>query len=53
MDNLGFLIASNFVIKIKKLLEKARKIILDWGIYNAINYNISKTKAILFFKTRK
>lgn len=47
MDDLVFfLLASNFVIKIKKLLEKARKITLDWRKRNAITYNINKIEVI-------
>lgn len=53
MDNLGFLAAGNSVIEIKKILEKARKITLDWITRNLIAYDISKTEVILFFKARK
>ena len=53
MDDLGFLVAGNFAIKIKKLLEKAGKIPLDWRIRNTVTYDISKTKAMLFSKARK
>lgn len=50
LNNFGFFIVSKFMLKIEKLLEKIRKITLDWGTCNAITYNISKIKAILFFK---
>lgn len=50
MDNLGFLVAGTSILEIKKLLEKARKITLDWGTRNAVTYDISKTEAILFSK---
>lgn len=49
-DDLRFLTAGSSVIEIKKVLEKAEKITLDWGTYNAVIYNISKTETILFFK---
>lgn len=39
-------------MRIKKILEKARKITINWGISNAITYDISETKAILFSKAR-
>ena len=53
MDDLGFLTAGNSVMEIKKIQEKAGKITIDWRAYNAITYNISKTKAMLFSKARK
>ena len=53
MDDLGYLAAGHSVIEIKKILEKAGKITLNWGTHNAVTYDISKTKAMLFSKTRK
>lgn len=53
MDNLGFLATANYVIKIKKILEKARKITLDLKICNAVTCDINKTKVILLSKVRK
>lgn len=53
IDNLGFLVAGNSVIKIKKILDKVGKIIFNLGMYNAIIYNINNIKALLFFKSRK
>ena len=53
MDDLGFLSAGNSIIEIKKILEKAGKITLNWGMRNAVIYDISKTKAMLFSKARK
>lgn len=53
MDDLGFLAAFNLVVEIKKLLEKARKITLEWETRNAVTYNINKTEAMLFSKARK
>lgn len=53
MDDLRFLAAGNSVIEIKKILEKARKITINWGTRNTVIYNISKTKTMLFFKARK
>ena len=40
-------------MEIKKVLEKAGKITLEWGTRNAVTYNIRKTEAILFSKARK
>lgn len=50
MDDLRFLAAINSIIKIKTVLKKAGKIILKWGMRNAVT---CKTKAILFSKTMK
>ena len=50
LNNFGFFVVDKFMLKIEKLLEKIRKITFDWGIRNAIIYDISKIKAILFFK---
>ena len=52
MDDLGFLVADKCILKIKKSLEKERKITLDWGTCNAVIYNINKMEAKLFFKAR-
>ncbi len=53
MDDLEFLAGGNSVIEIKKMLEKAGKIALDWGTRNAVTYDIGKTEAVLFSKARK
>ncbi len=53
VDDLGFLTAGNSVIEIKKTLEKAGKITLEWETRNAVTYDISKTEAILFSRARK
>ena len=52
MDDLGFLVAGKSIPEIKKSLEKAGKITLDWGTRNVVTYDISKTEAILFSKAR-
>lgn len=52
-NDLGFLAASNSVIKIKKTLKKGGKITLNWEIYNKVTYDISKIEPMLFFKARK
>lgn len=41
IDDLAFLAAGNSIIEIKKILEKAGKIPLDWGARNAVTYGIS------------
>ena len=51
IDDLGFLIADRSINKIAKTLEKVRRIALKWGANNAVIYNTSKTKAVLFSKT--
>lgn len=51
--DLGFLAAGNSVIEIQKILEKAGKMILDWGTRNTVTYDIGKTEGVLFSKARK
>ena len=53
MDDLRFLAAGNSVMEIKKVLEKAGKIILELQMCNAVTYDISKTEAMLFSKAKK
>ena len=53
IDDLGFLTAGNSVMEIKKILEKAGKITINWETRNAVIYNINKTEAMLFSKARK
>ena len=50
IDDLGFSIADQSISKIAKTLEKVRQIAIEWGANNAVTYNISKTKAVLFSK---
>lgn len=48
VEELGF-IASGGSVK-GKTLEKVAKTILQWGMLNAVTYDIAKTEAILFSK---
>ena len=50
INNLGFLTADQSVSKIAKILEKVGWIAIEWGANNAVIYNTSKTKAVLFSK---
>lgn len=50
MSNWRFLASRNLVQKLATSLEKIRIIILNWGLDNAVLYNIAKTMAILFIK---
>ena len=52
MDNLGFLVAGHSMLEIKKSLEKAGKIALNWAAGHAVTYDIGKIEAILFSKAR-
>lgn len=52
MDDLKFLVKGQLVLEIKKLLEKAGKIALNWAINHIITYDISKTEAMLFLKAQ-
>ena len=50
MDDLGFLVAGQSVLEIKKLLEKVGKIALNWAACHAVTYDINKTEVIPFSK---
>ena len=50
MDNLAYLTSDHSIKKMAILLKKSGKIALEWGINNSVIYDISKIKAILFFK---
>lgn len=52
MDDLRFLVAGESVLEIKKSLEKAGKIALNWAADHAVTYDIGKTEAVLFSKAR-
>lgn len=52
MDDLGFLVERHSVLEIKKVLEKARRIVLNWAAGHAVTYDISKIEAILFSKAQ-
>ena len=52
IDDLGFLVAGHSVLEIKKSLEKAEKMALNWAAGYAVTYDISKTEAILFSKAQ-
>lgn len=48
----GLLITGHSIIKIIKIIKKIGKITFKWKMHNAVTYNISKNKAILFFKVK-
>ncbi len=52
IDDLGFLVAGNSMLEINRSLERVGKISVDWGRRNAVTYDISKIKVILFSKAR-
>lgn len=52
MNDLKFLIIRQSILKIRKSLEKIRKIVLDWVTDHAVTYDINNTEAILFSKAR-
>ena len=53
VDDLGFITADQSLNKIAKTLEKAGRIVLEWGVNNAVTYDMSKTEAVLFSKARR
>lgn len=52
MDDLYFLTVGYFLFEIQKILKKIGNITLSWETNNAIIYDISKTKIILFSKIK-
>lgn len=53
IDNLGLIALRNLVKKRVKSFEKVAYIVLEWGLLNAVTFNISKTKAIPFSKLHR
>lgn len=53
VDDLGFITADWSINKIAKTLEKAGDIVVEWGVSNAVTYDMSKTEAVLFSKARR
>ena len=53
VDNLGFIASSSSVKEISQTIEKLVFTVLHWGSTNAIIYDISKTKAVLFSKSHR
>lgn len=53
MDDMAFLAVDNSIIDIKKILENARKITLEWGLRNVVTYDPDKTKVMPFSKVGK
>lgn len=52
MDDMGFLVEGHSVLEIKKVLEKAGKIVLNWATDHAVPYDVGKIEAILFSKAQ-
>lgn len=52
MDDLGFLDSGNSIQEVATNLEKTGKVVLRWGLANAVTFDIAKTQAILFTKAR-
>ena len=53
VDDLGFIASGNSVKEIVKALEKVAKEVIEWGRLNAVTYDMSKTEAVLFSKSRR
>ena len=50
VEDLGFITANRSISKIASTLEKAGRIVLEWGINNVVTYDMNKTKVVLFSK---
>ena len=53
VDNLGFIASRSSVTEIVRSLEKVAKEVVEWGKQNAVTYDTSKTKAVLFSKSHR
>lgn len=52
VDDVGFIASGNLVKELAKTLGQVAKVVLKWGQSNAVTYDIAKTKAVLFSKSR-
>ena len=50
IDDLGFIVLGSSVKEVGKALEKMAETLIEWWVRNAVTYNTSKTKAVLFLK---
>lgn len=51
IDNLGFITSGYLMKKIIEALEKVAQTVIELRNFNAVIYNIAKTKAAIFFKS--
>lgn len=51
VDDLGFIASSNSIKEISQALGKVASTVLHWGSINAVTYDTSKTKSVLFSKS--
>ena len=49
-NDLGFIVSGILVKEMAKILKKIERIVLKWGEKNAVTYDITKTKLVLFFR---
>lgn len=47
VDDLGFISSGSSVKDIAWILEIVARMVLEWGIINAVTYDMSKTEAVL------
>ena len=52
VNDLRFIVEEEFVAKIAVTLEIVNKAVIQWNLKNAINYDVNKTKAVLFIKVK-
>ena len=51
VDDLGFIAAGFSVKELAKTLGQVAQVVLEWGKFNAVTYDIAKTEAVLFSKS--
>lgn len=50
IDNLVFITFRHLIKELAKIFGQIAAIILDWEKFNAVIYNVAKTKAVFFSK---
>ena len=53
VDDLGFIASGSSVKEVVKTLEKVAQAVLEWGMLNAVTYDMAKTEAVLFSKSHR
>ena len=52
IDNLGFIAEGGSAKEVATTLEKVAAAVIEWGLQNAVSYNIDKIEAVLFTKAK-
>ena len=52
VDDLGFIVEGGSAAEIVTTLETVSKAVIQWGLENAVSYDVDKTEAVLFTKAK-